>query len=1265
MNSERGRRRTFPIVALGASAGGVEALRSFFEAVPDEPGIAFVVVTHLDPQHESHLAPILARATSMDVISVEDGMRVKANCVYVRPPGGGLSMDDGVLHLLSIDSPEARNHPIDRFFQSLAEECGEHAICVVLSGAGSDGTVGLRAIKEHDGLAIAQKDGDSAYAGMRRSAVATGLVDFILEPGEMPGRIIDYLRRMRRLAQAQIEQKLTDGAESTLDRILERLRQCTGYDLRQYKKSTVLRRIRRRMQVTGTDDPDAYLKKLDDGEAEAEHLFRDLLIGVTQFFRVPDTFDVLAREVVPALCNDRGQETHIRVWVPGCSTGEEVYSLAMLFAEDPRCGPGGFRVRIFGTDIDEAALATARAGAYTKAITADVPGERLNAHFRLEDDRYVVRPRLRDMCVFATHDLVQDPPFSRMDLISCRNVFIYFEAALQRRMFPLLHFALLPRGYLVLGKSETAQGFEQLFAPVDKAQRIFQRKEPALRPKLDFPQGSRRAQSPDEIRRDRHVESVRRLAERYLLENHTPPSVVVDAQFQCVFFAGNTGVFLHPPSGAPNLNVFDMVKPDMRGKLQSALHQAARSGRTAKQNLPASWHASGQPLRLIVRPLGGQDEHGRNGHFLITIEKISDEERAPARGIAGRNETPVGAQEQTVEHLEEELESARLQLRTATEDLEVNNAELQSSNEELLSSNEELQSTVEELETSKEELQSVNEELDTVNHELSDRVDELGRANDDLQNLHASTDLPVVFLDRKLRVQMFTPAATALFHLISRDIGRSIHDIAGRHDYTEFRSDLQRVLEADETVERQVTSEDGWIYKARVFPYRTTEGEPQGAVATFLDITEVSRMYQDAENRAAQQAAVASTGLFAIDEPDSRKVMQRAAALVIQTLGVDFCVVLEFQSHEQRLVVRALEGPGCHGSDLSASKFAESSQAHFTLEKRVPVIVQDLATDTRFERDDFKLQLGIVSGMSVLVEAEGKPFGVLKVHSCERRKFSQRDVDFLQSMANVLGLAVRRSTSEAQLIERRHAHDVTVEKLRRAEQLASLGTLSAGIAHEINNPLNSIWMTAELAKHGAAKHEDEKLEALLDRIIADCQRCATVTRGVLSFARPGEDLSRTQVDVNRTVNSLTALMDATLAAHSARLEVELGEDLPPVTMNAIELERVLVNLVQNAAEIGASSIRVSTESAVGNSGIVLRVRDNGPGIPEENLNRVFDPFFSTRRAEGGTGLGLSLVHRFVNDLGGTVSVANQPSGGAEFVIELPLTGGESQTADGA
>ena len=824
--------KPFPIVGVGASAGGVEALEYLFNAMPPDPGVAFVIITHVAPQRESLLPEILARDTRMPVLIAERDQEVHPNHVYVAPAGAVLDIRKGRLGVRAGTEHRERT-PIDTFFAALAEDQGEYAIGIVLSGAGSDGTLGIKAIKEHGGLTLAQAADHSGprHASMPESAIASGLVDLAVPVETMPEQLAAYLRSFD-ILDKEVDKEA--GAETSRKAICEILLDHTGHDFSGYKTRTFYRRIERRMQILQIPSLPAYVDRLREDPGEVNTLFRDLLIGVTNFFRDTKAFEALQQLVMPRLFEGKGPSDTIRVWVPGCATGEEVYSLAILLREQAEQSRLRAKIQVFATDIDEAALAVARAGRYPDTLLQGVSKDRLERFFTSEGTSYVVNKSIRDVCVFSSHSVLRDPPFSRMDLISCRNLLIYLNSELQTHVIPILHYALKPNGFLFLGTSENVTQHGDLFSSIDKKSRIFQRRGddaamphvPALfrRPAVA---GGGLAESKEPTGR-----SVRQSMEARVLEHYSPAHVVVSREGDVINYSGGTGKYLEAPAGRPSRALMAVARKGLRQPLRSALQEAVESQRTAvRDNVELESAGKSERVRITVEPLRGD---GNESLYLVVFGdlRLRALEERPARPRKGK------ARDGNLEQLERELRETRERLQSMAEEYETAIEELKSSNEEMVSVNEELQSTNEELETSKEELQAVNEELQTVNHELTVKIDELDRANSDLKNLYESTDIATVFLDRELIVRSFTPAVTRIFNLIPGDRGRPLTDIFHHLDYAELPQDIQQIFGVRQPFERRVNRRDGAAhYIVRALPYWTGSGKVEGAVLTFSDVT--------------------------------------------------------------------------------------------------------------------------------------------------------------------------------------------------------------------------------------------------------------------------------------------------------------------------------------------------------------------------------------------------------------------------------------------
>jgi two-component system, chemotaxis family, CheB/CheR fusion protein len=824
--------KTFPIVGVGASAGGIEALVALFEPMTVRVGMAFVVVTHLPSGHESMLGEILARHTALSVVGIEDGQAVEPNRIYVLPREAGLTIRQGRLHTGALAPGVRARNPIDGFFSSLADDQDEWAVGIVLSGGGSDGTLGAKAIKECGGLTLAQGSNDSfpKHDSMPLSAIATGMVDLVLPVEEMAAKLQAYAEGLRAPG-AENEPDI----EQSKDAIYRILRNQLGHDFAGYKDKTFLRRVQRRMQVLQIGEVGAYVERLEQDADEAQFLFRDLLISVTDFFRDAAAFAALEEKVIPRLFEGKGADDTVRVWVPGCATGEEVYSIAILLREHMDGLRGVPKVQVFGTDIDEAALGIARTGRYPAALLRAMRPERVRRFFAGDGASRVIAKEVRDLCVFSAHSLIRDPPFSRIDLVSCRNLLIYFNADLQSQIVPIFHYALQADGFLFFGLSENVTHHADLFTPVDKKHRIFRRRDHvSARPPLPLRiPGLGPATRPDPPRRPGASSlNLRQSAESHLLEHHTRAYVVVNRDYDIVYYSAGTGKYLEAAAGVPNRQILAAARKGLRLELRVALREANETHRpVVRERITVEIDDRLQLVTLKVDPLVQQEDELL---FLVLFEDVG----MPVDAAEMVLSPPLEQQDATITRLERELSEQRERLQATIEEYETAIEELRSANEELVSGNEEVQSTNEELESSKEELQSLNEEILTVNSELNRKIEALDQANSDLKNLFESTQIATIFLDRHLVIRNFTPAVTAIFNLIPSDCGRPLTDIASRLDEGNLRQELRVVLKAREPVERRLTTDDGARqYVMRLLPYRAADDTVDGLLVTFIDIT--------------------------------------------------------------------------------------------------------------------------------------------------------------------------------------------------------------------------------------------------------------------------------------------------------------------------------------------------------------------------------------------------------------------------------------------
>jgi two-component system CheB/CheR fusion protein len=816
------------VVGLGASAGGIQALAQFFANAPTDAPIAYVVVLHLSPDHESRLAEVLQRSTSLPVAQVRETVTLEPNHVYVIPPSRNLRAIDGSLVLTPQGRPDERKAPVDIFLRTLADAYGSNAAAVILSGTGVDGSNGLKRVKEYGGLTIAQRPDEAEHGDMPSAAIRTGLIDYVLPADQMPRRILDYHRRLKQTS-VDAPRVALEEAQALRD-VMTLMRARTGHDFSDYKPATVNRRIGRRMSLHDLATVEQYALLMRGQPDEAVSLMKELLISVTNFFRDPEAFWFLEERIIPRLFDRKSPTDQVRVWSAGCATGEEAYSLAMLLAEHASNILAPPAVQVFATDLDEAAIAAARDGIYTPADVTDLSPERVKRFFQREAGGYRVRRELRETILFANHNVIKDPPFSHLDLIVCRNLLIYLNRTSQARVMETFHFALRPEGYLFLGASESADDASGLFTPLDKGSRVYQGRPTPSRPHPPIEEMPRLVAQPASVRGSRSADRIAAgdLHLR-LLEQFAPPSLLVTDDHTLVHASEHAGEFLQMSGGEPSRDVLRLIRPELRADLRTALRLAARErGQIEVRGARMSRAAGDVLVTIVVKPVL-RDGTPPRGYYLLQFEQESALAASPAH-VETRSDTES-------EHLQDELERIKAQLRTTIAESDSQVEDAKAANEELQAMNEELRSSTEELETSKEELQSANEELATVNQELKIKIEELALSNNDFRNLINSTEIGAIFLDRSLRVKLSTPRAQQVFNLLAGDTGRRLSDITHRLLYPEVHEDVDRVLRDLQTIEREVATRDGLWFLVRVVPYRTSEDRIEGVALTFLDIT--------------------------------------------------------------------------------------------------------------------------------------------------------------------------------------------------------------------------------------------------------------------------------------------------------------------------------------------------------------------------------------------------------------------------------------------
>jgi two-component system CheB/CheR fusion protein len=830
------------IVGIGASAGGLEAFYEFFRNMPPDTGMAFVLVSHLDPNQKDFLPELIARSTKMPVIQITDRMPARPDTVHVIPPNTDLSLLHGVFSLLEPTLVRGLRMPIDHFFRELAKDQKERSIAIVLSGMGTDGSLGIKDIKEQMGLVMVQEPGTAKFPSMPSNAVESGLADFVLPIKDIPEKLVDFASRQSVMPRKVLA--IPQKSLSAVQKIFILLRSRTGHDFSQYKKNSILRRIERRIEIHQLAGIADYVRYLQANPQEIDILFKELLISVTNFFREPDAWVALKETALPELIKLRRAGDILRIWVVGCSTGEEAYSVAIILRELQEAGKlkDGMKIQIFATDISEDALDTARHGLYLQNITADISPERLARWFVKEGDWYRVKKELRDLIVFAPQNIIQDPPFTRLDLISCRNLFIYFTPELQRKIIPLFQYAILPGGLLFLGSSETIGETPAGFKPLDAKSKIFRRRELPLQDRItiQFPSSPTPFRTQPKKISDKGKEAtIPGLAQSILLDHYTPPAALITEEGDILYFHGRTGRYLEHTAGKANLNIYAMASEGLRYELGNAIKKAHNEGiEVIAKNLEVRTGDKTSTINLIVRPLRKPEE--MRDYLLVIFEEVLQAHPAVQKKSRKKANTP--GQETPRNELEEELRLTRARLQSTMDEIEAHQEEQKSLGEEFQSTNEELQSTNEELTTSKEELQSLNEELMTVNAELEMKVNELSESHDDMENLLNSTDIAMVFLDIHLNVRRFTKPMTKLFSLLPNDIGRPITDIVPNLRYNRIGDDVRDVIATLARKEMQVETKDNRWYVMRILPYRTGENVIDGAVVFFSDITEIKSL---------------------------------------------------------------------------------------------------------------------------------------------------------------------------------------------------------------------------------------------------------------------------------------------------------------------------------------------------------------------------------------------------------------------------------------
>jgi two-component system, chemotaxis family, CheB/CheR fusion protein len=1215
----------FPVVGIGASAGGLEAFRQLLSHLPTDTGMAFVLIQHLDPKQKSLLREILARETAMPVIEVLNDLVVEPNCVYVIPPNTKMTIEGGLLKLTPREKSRVLVMPVDTFFLSLATDLGSKAIAVVLSGGDGDGSRGLEAVKEAGGITFAQCEDSAQVSSMPNTAVATGRVDFILLPQEIAVALANISRHpyIASPTPAQAVEVLVEG-ETALQAIFMLLRTATGVDFTQYKHATLKRRILRRMVLYKLENLDDYVTYLRGHSAEVQALYEDMLIHVTSFFRDPIAFATLQTIVFPAIAN-KGADVPIRIWVAGCSTGEEAYSIGICLLEylgNQLIKPP---IQIYATDISDRSIETARAGFYKYSSVADVSLERLQRFFVPVDGGYRIGKAIREMCVFARQNLCSDPPFSKLDLISCRNVLIYVGAALQKKILPTFHYGLKPTGFLMLGTSETTGDSSDLFTAVDKKQKIYARKLVPARLKLDSIASAQASivkptPSSDPLWSDFDLQKE---ADRIVLEQFAPVGVVIDNDLEILHFRGQTSLYLEPAPGRASHNLLKMAKDGLKLELRTAIHQAKQQNLTvSRENLQITDGEKTRQLSFEVIPLKARGIEER--YFLILFQTVTPAALPPATSVILTQNYPSQTTPQSatassvpeIARLTQELATTKEYLRSIIEEQEATNQDLRAANEEILSSNEEFQSSNEELETAKEEIQATNEELNTINDELQRRNHEVTEVSNDLQNLISSTNIPILMLGSDLCIRRFTPHAQSILHLIPTDVGRPLRDINHALDVPDLESLIRGVIDTLEIVEREVQDRDGHWYDLRIRPYRTLDNKIDGAMAILVDI--------DALKHSMEQLEYSRNYAQAIVETVREPLIVLDRNLRVFTANQSFYQTFQATTAEteQRLIF-----------DLG--------NGQWNIPKLRQLLLEILPTDSQLQDFEVEHNFEQIGHKTMLLNArtmtppEGGNSILLAIEDITERKRLEAELNY-----TVIQEQAARSAAEA--------------ANRAKDEFLSM------VSHELRNPLSAILGWAQLLqtqKFDAARtsHALKTIEhsaKTQDRLIEDLLDVSAIASGKLRL-----NMSPIQLGL-----VIQAAIDIVQLAAAAK-QIELVSSLDPATETIVgdpeRMQQIICNLLINAIKFTPTGGRIDLTLTYLETIAQISISDTGRGISADFLPYVFDRWSQSdptqTQMHSGLGLGLSIVRSLVELHGGTVTVTSPGEDqGSTFTVLLPL-----------
>ncbi|BAY15428.1 signal transduction histidine hinase [Anabaenopsis circularis NIES-21] len=1238
---EENQNELFPIVGIGASAGGLEAFTQLLSHLPSDTGMGFVLIQHLSPDQKSLLVEILSRATQMPVVQAENEMVVKPNHVYVIPPNAMMTISEGKLQLSPRQKIRSQVMSVDTFFFSLAQERGSKAIAVVLSGGDADGARGLEAIKEAGGITFAQCEESAQVSSMPNTAVASGQVDFVLTPQAIAqelAKISDHPYVSYPTPEKSADVIPTDS--NALSIIFSLLKATTGVDFNHYKQTTLKRRILRRMILYKLERLEDYVRYLQDHPAEVTALYYDALITLTSFFRDPEAFEALKTKVFPIITKEQSSDSAIRIWVAGCSTGEEAYSMAICLQEYLHNQGINRPIQVFATDVNEIAIEKARIGIYKHNQLIDVSADRLQRFFVPVEGGYQISKPVREVCVFARQNLIGDPPFSRLDLITCRNVLIYLGSGVQKKLLPIFHYALKPQGFLMLGTSETVGEFSNLFALIDRKYKIYSGKMAATRPTIDLVPNNYAigATNPPPLVREEMGNDleIQKVADRIILNQYTPVGVVIDNDLEIVQFRGQTSPYLQLPSGRPSFNLLKIAKEELRLELRTAIHQAKKHGiAVTKEGMQIRDADQVKRIRIDVIPFDAPVvDTGR--YFLVMFAEMSaiatsmlgvaGDESSPATSNRTRNRARKPTDDQKeINQLKQDLATTKEYLQSIIEEQQATNQDLRAANEEILSSNEELQSTNEELETAKEEIQATNEELNTINDELQRRNLESTQVSNDLQNLLSSINLPIIMLGGDLRIRRFTPVAERIFNLIPSDVGRPFSDINHNLNIPDLEQQIIEVIRTLNFKTQEVQDQEGHWYDLRIRPYRTIDNKIDGAVVVLVDIDELKR--------SARQITAAR------DYAEAIVATVRESLVVLDT---DLRVITANQFFYEKFQVLPAETEQCLIYEIGNGQW-NIPQLRSLLEEILPhqSQFQDMEIENEFEQIGQKIMRLNARKLTHIHDA---PMILLVIEDITQQK--QLEIERTQLLAQ------EQSARE------------TAEKANRAkDEFLSI------LSHELRNPLNAMLGWANLLR--THQLDEQTVNQGLEAIERSAQAQAHLISDLLDISRISSGRLRMdaqQIELVPIIEDAIAVVRLAAETKNIQINTSLAPSSRPIVGDPVRLQQVVWNLLSNAIKFTPNGGRIDVQLKYAAFQAQIQISDTGQGINPEFLPYLFDRFRqadgSRTRSNPGLGLGLSIVRHLVELHGGTVEAHSPGEGqGATFTVKLPLQNNQNEISD--